>query len=301
MLKGVKRLEKTKVGSSEELGFVEALKLTFTYWARKLPYFMLPYLLISLISILIIFGALAAFGFDLGFLLGVSYVTDIPSPPIDWATQWQTVLPTMFVGIAVAVLITVFFELLIEGMLVKYAADLHQGVEGPSLKDSLSHALSRFPSLLGATILIILIILGVVAVGIAIIFALIFALAGTGNILAIIAGVLLGVLIMVVLIIIITTYFTVAIQSIILEDSGAVQSLKRSWYLVKGKWWLTFILGIVIAIITGVVGAIGGAIASITTILIVSMVISTIINAIISPIEIIAFTLWFFNLKAIKG
>jgi hypothetical protein len=262
---------------------------------------MLPYLLISLISILIIFGILAAVGFDLGFLLGVSYVTDIPSPPIDWATQWQTVLPTMFVGIAVAVLITVFFELLIEAVLVKYAADLHQEVEELSLKDSFSHALSRFPSVLGATILIILIVLGIVAVGIAIIFGLIFALAGTGNVLAIIAGALIGVVIMVVLIIVITTYFTVAIQSVILEDSGAVQSLKRSWHLVKGKWWLTFILGIVIAIVTGIIGIVGGAIASITTILIVSMVISTIISAIISPIEIIAFTLWFFNLKAIKG
>jgi hypothetical protein len=294
-------MEKTKVGSSEELGFVETLKLTFTYWARKLPYFMLPYLLFALISTLIIFGILAAVGFDLGFLLGVSYVTDIPSPPIDWATQWQDVLPTMFVGIAVAVIITVFFELLIEGMLVKYTADLHQEVDEISLKDSLSHAVSRLLSLLGATILIILIILGIVAVGIAIIFALVFTLAGTGNVLAIIAGALLGVLIMVVLIIIVTTYFTVAIQSVILEDSGAVQSLKRSWHLVKGKWWLTFILGIVIAIVTGIIGIIGGAIASITTILIVSIVISTIISAIISPIEIIAFTLWFFNLKAIKG
>jgi len=294
-------MEKTKMGSSEELGFTETLKLTFTYWARKLPYFMLPYLLFALISTLIIFGILAASGFDLGFLLGVSYVTDIPSPPIDWATQWQDVLPTMFVGIAVAVIITVFFELLIEGMLIKYTADLHQEVEEISLKDSFSHALSRFLSLLGATILIILIILGIVAVGIAIIFALVFALAGTGNVLAIIAGVLLGVLIMVVLIIIVTTYFTVAIQSVILEDSGAVQSLKRSWHLVKGKWWLTFILGIVIGIVTGIIGIIGGTIASITTILIVSIVVSTIISAIISPIEIIAFTLWFFNLKAIKG
>jgi hypothetical protein len=62
-------MEETKVGSSEELGFVETLKLTFTYWARKLPYFMLPYLLFSLISILIIFGILAAVGFDLGFLI----------------------------------------------------------------------------------------------------------------------------------------------------------------------------------------------------------------------------------------
>ena len=289
------------MGSSEELGFTETLKLTFTYWARKLPYFMLPYLLFALISTLIIFGILAASGFDLGFLLGVSYVTDIPSPPIDWATQWQDVLPTMFVGIAVAVIITVFFELLIEGMLIKYTADLHQEVEEISLKDSFSHALSRFLSLLGATILIILIILGIVVVGLAIIFALVFALAGTGNVLAIIAGVLLGVLIMVVLIIIVTTYFTVAIQSVILEDSGAVQSLKRSWHLVKGKWWLTFILGIVIGIVTGIIGIIGGTIASITTILIVSIVVSTIISAIISPIEIIAFTLWFFNLKAIKG
>ncbi len=297
----MKRIEETKSGASEELGFANVLKLTFTYWARKLPYFMLPYLLISLISTIIIFGTLAAVGFDLGFLLGISYVTDIPSPLIDWETQWQTVLPTMFAGIAVAVLVSIFFGLIIEGMLVKYAADLHQGVEEPSLKDSFSHALSRFLSLLSATILIILIILGIVAVGIGIIFAIIFASAGTGNVLAIIAGALLGALIMAVLIIIITTYFRVTIQSIMLEDSGAVESLKRSWHLVKGRWWLTFLLGIVIAIITGIIGAIGGAIASLTDILIVSMVISTIINAIISPIEIIAFTLWFFDLKAIKG
>jgi len=297
----VKRIEETKIGASEELGFAEVLKLTFTYWARKLPYFMLPYLLISLISTLIIFGTLAAVGFDLGFLLGVSYATDIPSPPIEWETQWQTILPTMFAGIATAILISVFFGLIIQGMLVKYAADLHQGVEEPSLKDSFSHALSRFLSLLGATILIILIILGIVAVGIGIMLAIILTSAGTGNILLIIAGALLGALIMAVLIIIITTYFRVITQSIMLEDSGAVESLKRSWHLVKGRWWLTFLLGIVIAIITGIIGAIGGAIASLTDILIVSMVISTIINAIISPIEIIAFTLWFFDLKAIKG
>ncbi|WP_287586278.1 DUF975 family protein [Candidatus Borrarchaeum sp.] len=210
----------------------------------------------------------------------------------------------MFAGIATAILITAFFKLIIQGMLVKYTADLHQGVEKPSLKDSFSHALSRFLPLLGATLLMILIILGiVVAVGIGImhVLALIFTSAGTGNVLLIIAGVLIVLLIMIVLIIIITTYFRVITQSIMLEDSGAVQSLKRSWYLVKGRWWLTFLLGIVIAIVTGIIVAIGGAIASLADIFIVSMVISTIINAIISPIEIIAFTLWFFDLKAIKG
>lgn len=294
-------MEETKGVPSEELGFGEILKLTFTYWGRKLPYFMLPYLLVSLVSMLIIFGTLAAVGFDVGVMLGISYVTPIPSPEVDWATQWQTILPTMMAGIIIAVIVTTFFSLIIEGMLVKYVADLHQGSEEPSLKDSFSHALSRFLPLLGATILLILIILGVVALGIGIIIAIIFAVAGTGNVFLIISAAIGAMIMLFVLIVVITTYFQVITQSIMLEDSGAVQSLKRSWYLVKGKWWKTFFLGIVIGIITGIIGGISGGIASLTDIVIVSMVISTIVNAIISPIEIVAFTLLFFDLKARKG
>ena len=41
---------------------------------------------------------------------------------------------------------------------------------------------------------------------------------------------------------------------IFIEDKGGVASLKRSWKLVKGKWWSTFGLVIVISIIVSIIG-----------------------------------------------
>jgi len=52
--------------------------------------------------------------------------------------------------------------------------------------------------------------------------------------------------------------------------------------------------------VSGIIGIIGGVFTSLTDIVIVSMIISTIFEAIISPIEIIAFTLLYFDLRTRK-
>ena len=49
--------------------------------------------------------------------------------------------------------------------------------------------------------------------------------------------------------------YAVAVPALLLERVGPVQSLKRSYRLVKGRWWATFGTLLVSTVLAGIVGA----------------------------------------------
>ncbi len=62
---------------------------------------------------------------------------------------------------------------------------------------------------------------------------------------------------------IVGVFFAVAVPAFIIERTGAVDSMSRSWRLVRGHWWHTFgvilVAAILAGIVNGILGAIGGS------------------------------------------
>lgn len=62
---------------------------------------------------------------------------------------------------------------------------------------------------------------------------------------------------------IVGVFFAVAVPAFIIERTGAVDSMSRSWKLVRGHWWHTLLVivvaGIIAGIVNGILTAIGGS------------------------------------------
>ena len=102
-------------------------------------------------------------------------------------------------------------------------ADAYLGVQ-PEWKHSLKFGARRVPALVGVAIVGGLAVLGM-------------------TLLLVIPGIWLFVM------------YAVAVPALLLERVGRVQSLKRSFRLVKGRWWATFGTLLVSTVLAGIVGA----------------------------------------------
>ena len=105
----------------------------------------------------------------------------------------------------------------------KAVADAYLGVQ-PEWKHSLKFGARRLPALVGVAILGGLAVLGM-------------------TLLLIVPGIWLFVM------------YAVAVPALLLERVGPVEGLKRSFRLVKGRWWATFGVLLVSTILAGIVGA----------------------------------------------
>jgi hypothetical protein len=105
--------------------------------------------------------------------------------------------------------------------------------------------------------------------------------------------------------------WTVVVPAIMVEGLGAREGLRRSWQLVESYWWRTVGLVVLLAIL---VSLIAGGPAFVLTILfalifrtldpvmliILSGVISVLISALLVPLQLIAVTLYYFDLRVRK-
>jgi hypothetical protein len=75
-------------------------------------------------------------------------------------------------------------------------------------------------------------------------------------------AVFVGFFVLIIGALIVGVFFAVAVPAFIIERTGAVDSMSRSWKLVRGQWWHTFgvilVAGILAGIVNGILTAIGG-------------------------------------------
>ncbi len=105
--------------------------------------------------------------------------------------------------------------------------------------------------------------------------------------------------------------WTLLSQAIMLEGNGIGAASARSRELVRGYWWKTLglllVVGIMVAIIGGiVVGLVGGVVAIVfphpgyQTLRLITGVAQLIVGVVLTPIQIVATTLLFYDLKIRK-
>jgi len=95
-----------------------------------------------------------------------------------------------------------------------------------------------------------------------------------------------------------------AICSIVIENTGVVESLTRSWSLVSKRWWVTFGTGLIVTILALLpaiaFGLIGSVIASSGGNPIISQIFDTLATIIITPFIGIATAIYFLGLRKTK-
>jgi flagellar biosynthesis protein FlhB len=200
-------------------------------------------------------------------LVSLAIVVPAFSPPDVPEQLWSWVLKYLGLIIASAIvtgIISWIVGYIAQGIAVKFTSDTLEKGQA-NLQTSLNFTMSKLLSILAASIITgVLIFVGLLAL--------------------IIPGIILAIM------------FSLVIQTIIVEDTGALESLSRSRRLVSNRWLKTFVLLLVLYIILGIVSLIAGQIAR--PFGLVGSLVSSIITAFIQPIIPIGLTLHYYSMKA---
>jgi hypothetical protein len=199
----------------------------------------------------------------------VSFAIVVPafSPPSVaeqlWSWLW-TYLGLIIASALATAIIAWIVGYIAQGIAVKFTSDILDKGHA-NLQTSFNFTISKLLSILAASIITgILIFLGLLAL--------------------IVPGIILAIM------------FSLVVQTIIVEDTGALESLSRSRRLVSNRWLKTFVLLLVLYIILGIVSLIAGQIAR--PFGLVSSLVSNIITAFIQPILPIGLTLHYYSMMA---
>jgi hypothetical protein len=211
-----------------------------------------------------------AAGVITGFLtLLVSLAIIVPaySPPSTPAELLSWLIGYLAVLIAFSIVTGIIgwiIGYIAQGIAVKFTSETFEKGRA-NLQTSFNFTMSRLLSILAASIITgILIVVGLIAL--------------------VIPGIILAIM------------FSLVVQTIIVEDIGALESLSRSRRLVSNRWLKTFVLLLVLFIIVAVVSGIAGLIAG--PFGLASGLVSSIITAFIQPIMPIAMTLYYYSMLA---
>lgn len=101
------------------------------------------------------------------------------------------------------------------------------------------------------------------------------------------------------------------VPSIMVENLGPVQAIKRSWALVRNYWWRTFGLQILMLVFSSIITIgpaflIGALLAivirplDLTTTTIISSFVTIILSSLFIPLKLTSFTLYYFDLRVRK-
>jgi hypothetical protein len=165
---------------------------------------------------------------------------------------------------AIGFFIAVAIQQLLAGAVTRGGAAATLGRE-VDVKASYGYAFSRIGGLIGLALLIGLVV-------------------GVGFILFVIPG------------IIFLVFLSVSVAAFIVERTGAVDSMKRSWRLVSGNWWHTFGVIIVAAILAGIVNGIVTAIGGSS--FLGSWIFSSLAQIITAPYVALVYVLLYIDLRA---
>ena len=103
--------------------------------------------------------------------------------------------------------------------------------------------------------------------------------------------------------------FVLFLQAIIIEDKGPWSALKRSKYLIKGSWWRSFGIIILITVLVSILSNIASIPLGLLSIWlfgegligqVVNVILTTPVSYIFIPFSIIAYTLFYYDLRIRK-
>lgn len=240
---------------TRELTIGEIISRTFNLYFARFLLFVTPSLIGAVVT-----GALST-------ALLAALALPSTSPGADPTAFWNWFGIFIMTVIVLAILlgiISLIVGAITSGTVVKCVSDiLEKGTA--NLQEGFSFALSKLPSLIGASLL----------TGIFI---------GIGMLLFIVPGIILAIM------------FSLTIPTIIIEQIGAFESLGRSRRLVSNRWGETFVLLLLLGIIILVVSFIATFVA--TPFGPFSTIVGILIASFVSPILPIGTTLLYYSMRA---
>lgn len=232
--------------------FSEMFSGVFEVWTKHFLEFFVVYLVLSLVT-----GALG--------LLGAIVFLHVALPPGGFGGFSFTGVPSGVDLVAyvawefMVVVVGLVFSSIVLGGVTDLAVRARRG-ERVRLQDALSRGLHRFPSVLGANLLVTLVTVGVIFVPLILIVAVALGSASVAS-LGLLCGALLAFPLLGVLAIYIGLALLLYAPVIMVEGANALDSLGRSWNLTKGRKWSLFaailVLGLISALLSGAITAIG--------------------------------------------
>ncbi len=186
--------------------------------------------------------------------------------------------------------VSVILTSIVTGAMTEYAVRRYRG-EPMTVEHALRRGLERFPSILGANVLLGLLIFGLGTLPLLLILvALVAGLSGaTGTIALLCGGVILFVALGVLAVFLYVSLILYA-PAIMMENASAVGGLSRSWQMTRGHRWSLFGAILVASLLAGVISAAISIPLSLTSLLgepivsaFVAIVSSALVSALVGP------------------
>lgn len=237
-----------------ELDLGEILAQTFNLYFSNFFLFFVPFLVAGFLT--------GAWGKVVSLMFPMPAEPDLTAPPDVLLSYLFSLLGVLLATAFLSILISWIIGTIVSGMAVKVASDFLEK-RNVDLSETLNYTVSRLPSLLVAGIITGLLI-------------------AIGLICLVVPGIILAIM------------FSLIVPAIVIERTGALESLSRSRRLVGGRWLKTFGLLLAIYIIIFVTGLIFGVISSVFGP--ADWILSSALGALVSPILPIAVTLYYYSM-----
>lgn len=241
---------------TRELSVGEIITTTFALYSEKFTQYLIPFLIAGAIT-----GVLT-------MALSAAIIIPATLPPTATPQEILAWLPGYFAAILTLAIVTGIIGWIIseitQGIGVKFTADTLEKGQA-NLMTSFDFTVSKLLSLLAVSIITgVLIVIGLIAL--------------------VIPGIILAII------------FSLVVPTIIIENTGALESLSRSRLLVSNRWLKTFGLLLLLYIIVGIVSVLVGVIS--IPFGIAATFVSSILAAFIQPILPIGLTLYYYSMIA---
>ena len=241
---------------SHELSIEETLTYTFDIYSRNFIIFFVPFLIAGLIS-----GILSVP--ILSYVSKISQIDFTGPPDVVWSQLWNFILTLIALAFILCITSWIIGNV-ISGVCVKCASDLIEKGK-VSLGESFNFTVYKLPSLLIATL-----ITGI--------------LVALGSLALILPGIILYIM------------FFLVIPAIMIENTGALDSLSRSRRLVTNRWLKTFVLALLVGLILGIAVFILNLIMA--PLGIYRSLVGSVITAFVQPIIPISLTVYYYSMLA---
>lgn len=187
-----------------------------------------------------------------GTLIALGLSLSNPNPRMDPRELFEK----LGITIGATALFYLFIGSFAMGATIYAVSKVHLG-QTVTIKDSYARVLPRLPRIIGIVLLIILIMIGLIllvylaVLVLGLLLALVFAGTGGKTVAAIITGIFVVLAVIAGYILVAWFYlrYSLAVPACVLENTGPVQSLKRSFFLARGSLWRIFLIYLLMGII----------------------------------------------------
>lgn len=246
---------------TKELTIGEIISQTFSLYSERFTQYLIPFLIAGAIT--------GIFTMAVYYVIKIPTLTTLPPNPTteeiaNWLSQLSSYLAAVLAATSLAGIIGWIIGQITQGIGVKFTADTLEKGQA-NLQTSFNYTITKLLSLLAISVITgILIVVGLIAF--------------------IIPGIILAIM------------FSLVVPTIIIENTGALESLSRSRRLVAGRWLKTFglliVLYLIVVIVTALVSVISWPFG------VAGTLVSNILAAFIQPILPIGLTLYYYSMMA---